>query len=179
VRGWELLTAGLELAAPVVDDGVLAGSGLDVLGLAAGGLDGAVLDGAGLAGGGLDGAVLDGAGLAGGGPDGLELDRLGRGDGLAQGPGLGLVTVTGTRRWAARLTPATLGVDRLVGVGMRLAVAVLDGLGLTVGDVLDGLGLDGDGLVGLELSGLGLAAGWADGLATAGVDDAQLAAGCP
>jgi hypothetical protein len=176
VRGWELLAAGLELAAPVVDDAVLAGSGLDVLGLAAGGLDGAVLDGAGLAGGGLDGAVLDGAGLAGGGPDGLELDGLGLGDGLAQGPGPGLVTVKGARRAAGWLTPARLGVDRLVGAEVRLAVAVLEGLGLTVGDGLAGLGLDGDGL---GLSGLGLAAGWADGRATAGVDGAQLAAGGP
>jgi len=167
---------------------VLACSGLDVLGLTAGGLVGGELvegglDVLGLVAGGLDGPRVAPGGLDGFGRGvGLGLDGPGRGVGLAQASELPPIMTTATRPGAARRAAPRLGLD---GLSLGLAGDALAGLGLTAGDEPAGLGLAGVGLVelGLPLGGAlaepGLLAGLAAGVASAGVDDAQLAAGCP
>jgi hypothetical protein len=175
--------AGLELAAPAVDGLVLADGELDGLGLADGELDGL----------GLAGGELDGPGVAPGGPDvlrpdGLDVDGLGRAVRLAHAPELLPVTLAAAPCWPARSAVATVWLDGLA-LGPAGDALVGLGLGLTVGNELLGLGLAGGGLVelwltlgdelaGAELAGLGLA-GLGAGPATAGVDGAQAAAGCP
>jgi len=178
--------AGLELSGLELAGAVLAGSALDGLG-----------DGLGLEAEELDGLGLDGLGLEAGGLDGPRVAAGGL-DGLGSGVGLGVdgrwpahaselepVTSAGARSAPASPALAGLGLDEL-GLGLGLAGDALVGLGLTVGDGLVELGLTvGDGLdepgLGLGLAGddpagLGLLAA---GTATAGVDDAQLAAGGP
>jgi hypothetical protein len=135
---------------------VLAGSGLDVLGLAAVELDGLGLDGLELAGG-VDGPRVAPGGVVGlGSGVGPGANGLGWDVGLAHAPELWPVTVAGARP----------GLD---GLAVELAGDALVVLELTDGDGLLGLGLDGDGLAGLGLAG---------GVAAAGVEDAHAAA-CP
>ena len=169
---------------------VLAGSGLDVLGLTAGALVGLEVDGLGLdvLGLGLAGGV-DGPRVAPGGLDGLVwgvglgVDDAGRWVGLPHAGELAPATFTEARLAPARPAPARARLD---GLGLGLAGGGLVGfrlgagdeplaLGVALGDEPAGLGVALEG----GLAGLVLLAGLAAGVAAAGVDEAQLAAGCP
>jgi hypothetical protein len=167
----ELGLAGSELADPAPDG----------LGLTAGALDELELDELGLGAGGLDGPRV-----ALGGPDGL-----GSGAGLGWGAGLGRGAVLAHADERPPVTPTEAGFRPVRPVPAR---ARPDGLALgPAGDGLAELVLSvADGLAELELldalaelelpdalAELELPDGLAAGAATAGVDDAQPAAGCP
>jgi hypothetical protein len=170
------LAAGV--AGLVVAGAVLAAPALDGLGLTDG-----VLDGGGLVAGGVDGprVVPGGVDRLGRGV-GLGVDWAGRCVGLAHGSELWPVTST-----EARLAPVWPAVRaRVDGLAPGLAWDTLAGLGLAAGDEPAGLGLTVEGgpdvlalASGDGLAELALLAGLAAGAATTGVDDGQLAAGCP
>ena len=175
------------MAGPALDELVLAGSVLDVLGLTVGGLDGLELDGLGL-GLGLAGGV-DGPRVAPGGLDGLGWgvglgpDEAGRWVGLPHAAELAPATLTEARLPPARPAPARARLD---GLGLGLAGDALVGLELGAGDEPLGAGVAlgdepaGPGVaLGGALAGPVLPAGLAAGAAAAGVDEAQPAAACP